>query len=174
MNITAAVTTILRDAGYETLLKQSVRPTLYFEDESILGAVFEFESPASLVSEWQSEQDRFLRENALALRRAGTKSWNVYCVFLCGTKGQQQNSIEQEIEEDFRGARKIAGLGVQTETDVVRALLPLLPIQNDVRTRDENIRRLLMDRLDLPESSKTLLGGSVSAVELIKSVSEKE
>lgn len=173
MNIMATVAGILREAGYAQLLKERKRPTLYFEDENILGAAFEFDSPESLFREWQSEQDTFLNSNALALRRAGLKSWNVYCVFLCGTKGQQQDNIEQEIEEDFRGARKITGLGLKTDSDVVRALLSLLPIQNDVRTRDDNIRQLLMERIDLPESSKALLDGPVSALELIKSVSEE-
>lgn len=168
MSLIDRLASILQRSEYNITRLSSARPSLCFEDETILGLAIEFASANDLLHQWQTEQDAFLQRNALVLRRAGVKSWNVYCVFLSSDGLPQDASSAALVEEDFRGARKIAAVGLSTDEDIVRAILPLLPIQNVVQTREENVRELLLQRLDLPTAAKALIGDGASPSELVK------
>lgn len=121
---------ILESAGYMTISGQG-QDTFYFEDGSLLGFVWEAPSVTILLSGWQKKQDDFLKQQDHELRKAKEKSWNVYSVLLTEDEGTQEQLSElARTEEDFRGTRKIARSGVRATSQVVRALLPVLPIQN--------------------------------------------
>ena len=171
MNLLANVAALLKRARYDVSALQAPRPSLYFEDDSILGIAVEFATAAELFHGWEKEQDAFLQRNALALRRAGSKSWNVYCVLLSLDGGEKEMHQAALIEENFRGARKIVGMALHNDEAITRTLLPLLPIQNDVRARSENVRELLLQRLDLPPEVKEMLSNGTSSLEIIKALS---
>jgi hypothetical protein len=168
MSLLDSLTSILRQSGYSVTSAKDM-PSVIFEDESILGLAVEFPTAKQLFDDWEATQDGFLQSNAWALRRAGTKSWNVYCAFLSADGDVHQALRAALIEENFRGARKLVGTGIQTDEDLVRAVLPLLPIQHAVGTRVDNARDLLLERLDLSAEVKRLLGsGTASGDDLIR------
>jgi hypothetical protein len=162
---------ILQRVGYSLNFFSHKRPSFSFEDNQVIGFATEFSSPAELHDLWQTEQDEFLRKNTFTLRKAGHKSWNIYFVLLC-VSDSDDPGVARDIEEDFRGARKIVVMNPTGESGLLRALLPLLPIQNSVQARDENVRDLLFERLDLPAEIKDALRSGVSTAELIKMVAE--
>jgi hypothetical protein len=70
-------------------------------------------------------------ENQLGLRRAQSKAWNTYTVFLAVAKANYGQRVAlSSIEEDLAGTRKLARAGISDSEDLRAALLPLLPIQN--------------------------------------------
>ena len=138
---------ILRDAGY-TVTPAAAERSLQFEDEGVLGSLHVFEKVRDLLESWQREQDSFLRKSANALRAEPAKAWNGYTVVLCAEPCPQELRPRlEEVEEDFRGTRKIAQAGVQSMEDVERALLPLLPLQLVAVLPIEDPMRRLRSRL---------------------------
>ena len=107
---------------------------MLFESDSVLGFVLVFEDPDALISNWQAASGRVLLANQFALRRAKSKAWNAYFLFLAEAPGDYgQNITLGAIEEDLVGTRKIARAGISTKEDCRAALLPLLPVQNAPR-----------------------------------------
>lgn len=105
-----------------------------FESDSVLGFVLVFNDPDALISNWQAASSRTLLANQFALRRAESKAWNAYFVFLAEAPGDYgQNITLGAIEEDLVGTRKIARAGISTKEDCRLALLPLLPVQTAPR-----------------------------------------
>jgi hypothetical protein len=78
---------------------------------------------------WSTDQQTVLSRHAAALRSAGQKAWNVYCVFLSEAESPEAQYKLDQIEEDFSLARKIARCGIRTPDDVARALLSLLRVR---------------------------------------------
>ncbi|HSY64595.1 MAG TPA: hypothetical protein VK829_08350 [Terriglobales bacterium] len=151
MNLSAEARKLLESSKYRTYAGAS-EDIFYFEDSSLLGFVWIAPSPDMLVKEWQRLQDSFLREKDLQLRNSKDKSWNAYSVLLTepDAAGDQVRAL-LKIEEDFRGTRKIAKAGLRTTGQLMKALLPLLAIQNLVELeRDESKERLRsrLSRLD--------------------------
>ena len=119
---------ILADAGYS--ISRPVQDSLVFEDQTILGFVRSFESVEALVESWHRDEERFVKERALSLRRDPSKAWNIYSVFLCSEQCPPFLKAQLgSIEEDFVATRKIAQAGIQDDADVVSALLPVLPLR---------------------------------------------
>jgi hypothetical protein len=82
------------------------------------------------------------------LRQSKDKSWNAYSVLL--TEPDLSGDLANEflkIEEDFRGTRKIAKSGLHTISQLTRALLPLLAIQNLVELERDDSKERLRSRL---------------------------
>jgi hypothetical protein len=174
MNILEETRKILAAADY--LLKDFLEHPnfLYFEDESLIGFVSIHESIESILVNWKKEQDFFLKSNARFLRTAPTKAWNVYSVFLTqdvGT-GEARNSLF-DIEEDFQGTRKIARSALISRADVVRALYPILPIQNLVNIMPEEPIERLRERIELPKKHLALLLGNKKAEEVAEFLIEE-
>jgi len=66
---------------------------------------------------------------AAQFRAAGDKAWNVYSVFVTEARASiEEHRQVRWIEEDLERTRKITATGVIAREDVVKALLPLLPI----------------------------------------------
>jgi hypothetical protein len=116
---------VLSEAGYQTV---SVGSSLLFEDASILGVFYEVDTVEEMLSNWESLQDRFLKECAPRLIVDPLKAWNCYTVLLTGEAAdRKQASTLHQIEEDFRGTRKIIRDGVATRAEIETALAPLIP-----------------------------------------------
>jgi len=107
---------------------------ILFESDFVLGFVLVFDDPDALLANWQAASARALLANQFALRRAESKAWNAYFLFLAEAQGDYgQNIALGSIEEDLVGTRKIARAGIVTKEDCRAALLPLLPVQNAPR-----------------------------------------
>ena len=137
----------LRSAGYATSPIRGLSvPVALFEDETIVGFIYLFESAAALLDRWRDLEQAALTAQSVRLRAAGSKAWNVYSLFLTQSEAGGDAAYDmQRIEEDLVGTRKIARAGIQTATDLREALGPLLPLLSgaseqfegyDVRLRD--------------------------------------
>jgi len=135
---------VLRSAGYLVASTEDRHRSFQFEDEAVLGSLHTFDDITALLETWEAEQDSFLKRSAKALRAEPTKAWNVYTVLLCSQACPDElRSKLDEIEENFRGTRKIARAKLQTLEDVRSALLPLLPLQSvAVLKLEDPIKRL--------------------------------
>ena len=145
---------ILESAGYTTISGQT-GDVFSFEDSALLGFVWAAPSVAYLLESWQKKQDDFLNVRDRELKRAKEKSWNVYSVLLAEDDPKEEELSElARIEEDFRGTRKIARGGLRAIFQLNRALLPLLPIQNNPFLGDVDAMSRLRVRLT-PVGEKT-------------------
>ncbi|SRR6266550_7055026 len=150
MNLLDEARVALAQVGFRVTTVSEASDTIHFEDESVLGFVKVFDTPDRLLSSWEKDQDSFLRRYATALRAEPAKAWNVYSVLLCEGASRPELLLRfEEIEEDFRGSRKIARAGMVTGPSLDRALLPLLPIRSfavlDVGDPVERLRSRLRD-----------------------------
>lgn len=158
---------ILIDENYAARYSANRPSQLLFEDVSLLGFVLVYEKVGQLLAEWEAEQDRFLELNSNRLRLAAEKSWNVYSVFLTeDTPTQQQSSALAQVEEDFRGTRKIARAAILSPSALKRVLLPLLSIQNLVRLQPEDALLRLRSRLPLSPEALDMLFGDLPAPQI--------
>jgi hypothetical protein len=163
MSLLHDVEAVLITAGYETRLASEPKGSVYFEDDSIFGFCVTYPSVADLLANWLGNQERFLVTNAPSLRRANQKAWNCYAVHLTQPRPADEEVRQLfDIEEDFRSTRKIARAGIASASDLMRALYPLLPIQNVVRIRGGDSTKDLAERLHWPAGAvRALLGRGV-------------
>ncbi len=147
------VESVLAAADYRVFVPRSETPAAYFEDESVLGVVYVLQTVAELQQSWEQLQDMFLRENGSLFSDAPTKAWNCYSVFLTrdSADGVDRSKLNA-IEEDFRGTRKIVGVGVTTPEDAEAVLAPLLPLRHLHLSSTDNLLQDLRKRLG-PEGS---------------------
>jgi len=146
MKLVDEARSVLERAGYRVFSKEPV--SCQFEDETVMGFLAAFESGEEIVSQWRDRQTSFLRMNAVRLRQAGIKSWNIYSVFLADVNYSKETGRELlSIEEDFQSTRKIAQANLTSSADVVRSLLPLIPIQNIVQLRQGESHATLRERI---------------------------
>ncbi len=139
---------VLERAGYGISDRGGTQ--FYFEDDSLMGVVFVYQTVTELLEAWSNDQRDFLKNNATRLRDAPEKTWNLYCVFLTPSDAIESDEYSvSQIEEDFRATRKVAKTGVATAEDALVALLPLLPLQNEVSLGVPDIQKELKDRLEL-------------------------
>jgi hypothetical protein len=126
---------MLREVGCATVVFESDRyKALAFENLTVLGFIFAYESPLHLLQRWTADFNEAITKNQLGLRRAQAKAWNTYTIFLAQDVPQYTEMVAlSAIEEDLRGTRKIARAGIKDGEDLRVALLPLLPIQNAPR-----------------------------------------
>jgi hypothetical protein len=165
---------LLRDAGYQTWFVAMDRyEVVAFEDDATMGFACIFERGSMLLEEWKSLETKFLMNFALALKRAGEKTWNVYSVFLCA-----ENTSEDEtrairwIEENLERTRKITGIVPNGRADLITALLPLLPIQYQPRldSEDFDLTQRLRRRIAsiAPAAEHAALDAGVAASEVVR------
>jgi hypothetical protein len=146
MNLLETARKILEVGRYTTA--GQFEDSFYFEDETLFGLVWIAPSVDLIMQDWEQRQDRFLVERDRQLRRLKEKSWNAYTVMLCEAEPTEDQNVElYKIEENFRGTRKIIGVGLRAPSQVMRALYPLIQIQNLVRLQDTNAIDRLRRRL---------------------------
>ena len=110
-----------------------------------------------------------LSRYATALRSAGAKAWNVYSVFLTQEVSPTLVRKIERIEEDFTMARKIARVGIKTNEDLIRALLPLLPVRAQPSIGGTDYGERLRSRLqDVPKDALEALFGRVSPIDVAR------
>lgn len=173
MNETLAIVqAVLDGTGYSTRAVPENEPKLLmFEGDSVLGGVWLFESGTELLKEWRAREEAFLRSNALRLRAAGEKAWNVYSIFLA--EHAAESAVErqvQRIEEDLSHTRKLAATGIGTRMSVVRALLALLPLQAVAVVEPAEVEGRLRRRLDALRagSAELILNDTVDPTQVLR------
>jgi hypothetical protein len=165
---------LLRDAGYQTWLVAVERhEVVAFEDDAAMGFVCVFERGDVLLREWQGLETNFLMNFAPALRGAGEKTWNVYSVFLCAENAKEdERRAIRWIEENLDRTRKITGIVPNGRSELVTALLPLLPIQYQPRldSEDFDLTQRLRRRIAsiAPQAEHAALDTSVTAAEVVR------
>jgi hypothetical protein len=131
MDILGQCIRMLETARFETKPGIIGSPTqLVFENETVVGFVFIYESTTELLGSWQRDSREALRQYQLPLRLAGEKAWNAYAIFLGRSQSEKgQAAALDAVESDLVGTRKIARGGVEDLASLRKALLPLLPLQ---------------------------------------------
>ncbi len=154
MDLSTQIETLLRSNGYFTSLWTGNKvPIVCLENKTIFGFIHLFESTEDLLSNWKDIQKTTFEHHAEVLNKAGEKAWNVYSVFLSEEDSKTELFKQLElIEEDFTYSRKIARTGIQTQSDITEALLPLLSIQSHPSLNEVIYEDRLRTRLnDLPQ-----------------------
>jgi hypothetical protein len=163
---------VLREARFTTRLASVERsPIVCFEDDTLMGFGCVFDDPGSLLSRWKATEMSILTRFAANFRAAGEKAWNVYCIFLCSSAADSiENRQVRWIEEDLEHTRKIAGCGLASREDLVRILLPLLPLQYQPALHTEDVTERLQRRIRTiaPRASEVVLDEAVSAAEVVR------
>ena len=163
---------LLQDAGYQTWFVAIDRyEVIAFEDEAAMGFACIFERGEMLLKEWQDLETKFLMTFAPALKRAGEKTWNVYSVLLCAENPEDEARAIRWIEENLERTRKITGIVPNGRSDLITALLPLLPIQYQPRldSEDFDLTQRLRRRIAgiAPAAEHAALDNGVAASEVV-------
>lgn len=175
MNVLEEARSYLEQAGYRTESARELDGVFYFEDLSLLGFVVVHESVNDMTSHWEELQDKFLKQSASLMRRDPQKAWNVYSIHMTNAEASPDGLQEMErIEEDFRGTRKIATASVRSRADVRQALLPLLPIQNQMSLTSRGDMDRVRERIAPAGGPLTELTGTAPPKEIANSLLEQE
>lgn len=172
IDVFSTLQVVLQEAGFTTRLTSIDRSSIVcFEDDVLMGFGCVFEDPSGLLTRWKATEMSFLKRYAPSFRAAGEKAWNVYCLFLCGAAGDSiQNREVRWIEEDLERTRKVAACGLASREDLLRALLPVLPLQYQPVLRPEDVTERLQTRIHTiaPRASHVVLDLAVSAAEVVR------
>lgn len=142
---------VLEIAGFRVALIPDTRPSLYFEDKSVLGVLFVTDTVGEILSDWRSLQDQFIRRNSSHLMLDPLKAWNLYSIFLTpDVASASELSKLSLVEEDFRSTRKIVRAGVIGMPDVETSLGALIPLRRILSLAPDDIKQRLGDRLGGP------------------------
>lgn len=168
---------LLRDAGFTVRLNSVARkPVVCFEDTALLGFCSAFEHTEELLEGWKPFETEILSRFAPDIRAAGEKAWNVYCVFLCGGSSDAvQRRMVSWIEEDLERTRKIAASDIPSREDLVRVLLPVLPIQYQPALQHEDFTARLQKRINdiAPQAAQAVLDLDVPVAEAARLLGER-
>lgn len=168
---------VLIEAGFSAALAEvGGSLVVSFEDEAVMGFVCLFSSPKELLGGWEHLQRSLLSKWAPSLRTAGEKAWNVYCCFLCRSPGDAQEVRQVRwIEEDLNQTRKISACDIVSREDVVRALLPIMPLQYSARLQNEDLARRFESRLRhvVPDHVGVILNEDIAAEEVVRLLGER-
>lgn len=172
IDIFSILQVVLREAGFTSRLTSINESNIVcFEDDSLIGFGCVFENPNSLLTRWRATEMSILTRYAPSFRTAAEKAWNVYCLFLCGTAADSvQNRQVRWIEEDLDRTRKVAACGLASREDLLRALLPILPLQYQPVLRAEDVTKRLQTRIRTiaPRASEVALDPAVSPAEVVR------
>jgi hypothetical protein len=122
---------IVKDAEMDGWPSDAIR---VFEDPFAIVAVCVFDTWGDLVSGWQDAQGAFVELISAHLNLVDAKAWDGYLVLLTpGSRGDDRDTIDA-IRYDTARVRKLVAAAPELETvdDIVRALLPLLPLVVDL------------------------------------------
>ena len=146
-----------------------------FEDDALIAFGCIFDEPGAFLARWKVTEMSLLTRYSGTLRVAGEKAWNVYSVFLCSSAGDSlQNRQVSWIEEDLERTRKIAACGLASREDLVRALLPLLPLQYQPVLQPEDATQRLERRIRsiAPTALAVVLDETVPVAEVVRLLRE--
>ncbi len=172
IDVLSTMQVVLREAGFTTHLTSIDRsPVVHFENDTLMGFGCVFDDPDELLSRWEASETSFLKRHAPRFRIAGDKAWNVYCIFLCGSAADPvQNRQVSWVEENLERTRKIAVCGIASREDLMRVLLPVLPLQYQPVLRAEDVTERLQRRIRniAPRAADVALDEAVPAVEVVR------
>ena len=172
IDVLSTMQVVLQEANFTThLTSVNHSPVVHFEDDTLMGFGCVFDQPDELLRRWNTWETSLLTRYAPRFRLAGDKAWNVYSVFLCGAPADPlQNRQANWIEEDLDRTRKIAACGISTREDLVRALLPILPLQYQALLRPEDVTERLKRRIlnIAPKAANVALDEAVPAAEVVR------
>ena len=172
IDVLSTTQVVLQEAGFITHLTSIDRsPIVCFEDDVLLGFGCVFDNPPALLERWKAMEMALIKRFAQSIRIAGEKAWNVYFLFLCGASANpSQNREVRWIEEDLERTRKIAACGLASREELLRALMPILPLQNQPELRAEDITGRLLRRIHTiaPTAPNIVLDQSVFPSEVIR------
>lgn len=176
IDITSSTQLLLRDAGFATRLSNvEGNQTICFEDDALMGFCSVFATADELVSKWKHREHSTLRQFSQSLQRAGDKSWNVYFAVLSADapRAEQIRQVRW-IEEDLERTRKIAACSIASREDIVRAFLPILPLQYQPQLQIEDATERLHKRIATiaPTAVEAALNPSIAADEVIRIIGE--
>jgi hypothetical protein len=176
IDVISTLQVVLREAGFSTRLTSIDRsPIVCFEDDTLLGFGCIFEDSTGLLERWKIMEMALLEHYAPNIRAAGEKAWNVYFLFLCSLAADQIQSRQVRwIEENLERTRKIAACGIASREDLLRAILPVLPLQYRPVLRAEDVTDRLLTRIRTiaPRAQHVVLDQSVSPVEVVRFLRE--
>lgn len=168
---------LLRDAGFDVRLSSvGHRPVVCFEDNALLGFCSSFDQTNELIEGWKAFESEILNRFAADIRAAGEKAWNVYCVFLCGGAADEtQKRAVNWIEEDLERTRKVAACDIASREDLVRAMLPVLPVQYQPALQHEDLTARLQKRIaDIaPQAEHAILDLEFPVSEAVRLLGER-
>ncbi len=172
IDVLSTMQVVLREAGFTTRLTSVDRlPIVCFEDDDLMGFGCVFEDAGGLLARWKTTEMSLLTRYAASLRAAGEKAWNVYCIFLCGSATDSvQNRQVRWIEEDLERTRKVTGCGLASREDLVRALLPILPLRYQPVLQEEDVTLRLQRRIRTiaPRAAEVVLSEDVLPAEVVR------
>ena len=176
IDVLSTMQIVLQEANFIThLVSVNHLPIVHFEDDTLVGFGCVFDQPDELLMRWKASETSLLTRYASRFRLAGDKAWNVYSIFLCGAVADpiQKRQINW-IEEDLERTRKIAACAISSRDDLVRALLPILPLQYQAVLRPEDITERLKRRIlnIAPKAANVALDETVSVVEVARLLGE--
>lgn len=129
MKLLDRVRSILEQGGYSSTTVGLPAGQVAFEDENVYGFVVGLSTTQEIVTGWEELQDGFVKRHSASLNAVPAKAWNLYAVFLTEDDcTEEQARALVAVEEDFRGARKIAKAKVRSH-NLEHALAPLLPVR---------------------------------------------
>ena len=172
IDLLSTMQAVLQEANFTTYLTSvNQSPILHFEDDTLMGFGCVFDQADELLKRWKDFEKLLLTRYAPTFRLAGDKAWNVYSVFLCGAHGDpHQTRRVNWIEEDLERTRKIAACGVSTREELVRTLLPILPLQYQAVLRPEDVTERLKRRISsiAPVAVDVALDDAVPVAEVVR------
>lgn|ERR1700730_2035060 len=168
--VLSTVQVVMQNASYRTWeIGGSRHPTVGFEDEAAMGFVCVFDTARQMLDDWRETEAMLLGRYAVQFRAAGDKAWNVYSVFVSEVHCSDEERREVRwIEEDLERTRKITATGVVGRDDVVKDLLPLLPIIAKPLLAPEDLTQRLLRRIEVisPRVRDVVLDDSISPSEV--------
>lgn len=176
MDITAQAQVFLRNSAFRTReLKGDDALRVFFENSSLIGFLYVFESSKDLISNWEKYQATTINKYSAALRRTGNKASNVYSVFLTHDEANAETERRiANIEEDLTQTRKIARAKVRDRDDLRDALLPLLGISVRPVIEDSDFQERLRSKLrDISDEALGGFLGEASPAEIVQILAEE-
>lgn len=168
---------LLHGAGFTVRLSYvGDKPVVCFEDNALFGFCSAFAETDEMIRGWKSFESEILNRFAGDIRGAGEKAWNVYCVFLCGESGDTtQKRAVSWIEEDLGRTRKVAACDIASRDDLIRVLLPLLPMQYQPALQNEDATARLQKRISdiAPQAAHAVLDSDFPIAEAIRLLGER-
>ena len=163
---------ILKEAGYAVRLTSIQKSSVVcFEDAAVLGFCATFDTPDDLIKRWHSIESDILVQFAPNFRAAGDKAWNVYCIFLCEQVASDTNRREIGwIEENLDRTRKMAASGVASRDQLIKTILPVLPLQHRPVLLDADATDRLRKRIGdiAPNAVDAALDPQISPSEVVR------
>lgn len=170
--ILSSIHVVLQNANYRTWdIRAGSIPTIGFEDETVMGFVCVIDTPRRIVESWRDIETQLINRHASRFRDAGEKAWNVYSVFITEVKatGEERREVRW-IEENLERTRKITATGVNSRGEIVKALLPIMPIIAKPLLNPEDAAQRLLRRIEIisPSIQDIVLDDKISPTEVIE------